>query len=895
MDFEWDIRPPRHGITTIGYLDDDDNNELFTKILEGISIAARHKGIHLVRFGYSTDYHSKPDEVNNLFSLIEKADLDGLIFLGWTPAASNQNKEKFLTRFHGLPLISIGSKHSDVPSVMVNGTDHIRLIVEHLIKKHHYRNIAYIPHFRPDDRPETWKKAMVENGLWHPDLEIDRFELSSTDYEDRARRFLDILMNERKVKLDAIVSCGVYDTEALMKELHKRHLRVPEDIALTGYSDSDFEQYSNPGITTIDYPWSDMGYQACITMIQLLETGSIPMLTIVPGREIYRESCGCTSDIILQSVAGPVKSIGKTMSEMTISEHEAILATLNKEYPFPNLNFSKLLDLLTEDLSSCNHHSFLEELTEQLNKCPINVWHSQIETLIYRFRSILMPWLITSPLQIESAENLFHNAQKLLFKKISTGRGFVNIYAKNIGQSMQETVQAIMTKHTYSDILTSLMDSLPKLDIPACHIIISRQKNAYNDLIHNNNIDSATNSELNHNVHMQREYLFAINETVRIHAKHQEMESLINTPLKDLFHHLFIDEGPGKIYQVHPIMNSGQWFGCAIFEAGPVDEEMYRALSMHLGAAFKTADMVSHMDVNYQKLADQAYQEGMSDVVSQVLHHIGNVFNSINASVQVLSEEVLKSPIQDLLKAEAMLLELVEDNAISMNAATAWSSTDPLNHRPIDHKLPKLLSFFRLLGLQGKNHHETVFMHLSRIEDKIHWIDDIITIQQTYVTGAKLAEPTHLLQIIEDALKVHSALFENKGISVSKAWHSSPKVMLHRSKFFHTMVFIIGSICKALSIDDAGKANLWLEVSESKNTCDIQIWGYGRDLHLVAPETDSFDENENSNFWIQEIEACRKNMEDMKVTLSMKYDDELSKLMCELHLLTYDNELENMI
>jgi len=43
------------------------------------------------------------------------------------------------------------------------------------------------------------------------------------------------------------------------------------------------------------------------------------------------------------------------------------------------------------------------------------------------------------------------------------------------------------------------------------------------------------------------------------------------------------------------------------------------------------------------------------------------------------------------------------------------------------------------------------------------------------------------------------------------------------------------------------------------------------------------------------IEACRKNMEDMKVTLSMKYDDELSKLMCELHLLTYDNELENMI
>lgn len=102
-------------------------------------------------------------------------------------------------------------------------------------------------------------------------------------------------IRERKVLLKEIDGiCALADILAAgaIKALSDLELRIPENIALTGYDDMEYASYLSPGLTTIHQPKEQMAKDVCEYIMDCLTSGSRPVTTrrYVPF-VVFRESC----------------------------------------------------------------------------------------------------------------------------------------------------------------------------------------------------------------------------------------------------------------------------------------------------------------------------------------------------------------------------------------------------------------------------------------------------------------------------------------------------------------------------------------------------------------------------------------------------------------------------
>lgn len=820
----------------IGYLDDDDFSDLFTQILDGIVEAARSLSVNIIRFGYTTHKEKAEEHYKKLYSLIKEANLDGLIFLAWTHAGPMYFRDSFLEAFAGMPLIAVGNQPEGIPSVLSNGNSSIREITLHLIQTHQYEKIAYMPPERPDDRIASWREALVENGLYLEELEIRDEEWKVSGSVARAKRFLEILLDERGISIDAIVSSGHHETEILMEELSKRQLRVPLDIALTSYDDGEYERYSTPGITTVYYPWTEMGSNACRLLVNWLQTGNVPIETAISTRVMYRESCGCKSDFVASATSGPVLRPEK--GRFTEELRGRIISVLEEAYPYPSFDFEIMLDSFIIDvtmakqknkLSNSNVNSesslFLETLVGQFERASDSVKRARLEALVLKFRKAVMPWLASDVKALLAAGELFRSAQSFLLNGIAQARGHAAILEKNRAQAMQEVSQGIMTAKTIRELTDTIMVNFPKLGIDFCGLALFP--------------DYGTNP------------LFAgakmllLSESILLDIKKQEMETLNGQTPNDFFNCLYSSYNRKHLLQVHPLEYLGTWLGYAVFEPGPEDEQTYRALARHLESALKNVSKAEKIRKNSQQILDRAYEDGMADVVSLVICHTGNVFNSVNASVQVLIDSLKKIPIEDLLRAEELLEEYLENkHAINDSHIKLSYESDSAYFNP--ERLSRLSKLFLLLGRRAEQGNKNILAHIERILEKIRWMDDSIIVQQSYEEKAEDLEVVYLSDVLEDALRVHSRALTRGKVSIVRPAQRYSRVEVSRGKLLLVLIFLLEKMISAIEDSMVSGKSLRISISNSNNCCSLRLSGKGADIRKVFTRKSHSIENKPS-------------------------------------------------
>ncbi|MFO7658565.1 MAG: LacI family DNA-binding transcriptional regulator [Bacteroidales bacterium] len=268
----------------LGVLIPDIQNPFYVEVLRGIEDVAYENKYALIVCNFSQD---EKKEMLYLDILISES-VDGLIA---APTHENDQKVIHIVK-SGLPIVCVdrGLLGVDVDLVVVENRNGAYSAVDYLAKKG-YKRIAFIsglPQLPSSRQRESgYKDALVDNGL--------AFDPSLVKYGD-SRHESGVRLSEELLNLetpaDAIFTGNNLITLGALETIHKRGLKIPDEVAIVGFDDMYWSISLNPPLTAVRQPAYEIGKRAAELLIQRITDPSRPTVSMTLKTELMiRSSC----------------------------------------------------------------------------------------------------------------------------------------------------------------------------------------------------------------------------------------------------------------------------------------------------------------------------------------------------------------------------------------------------------------------------------------------------------------------------------------------------------------------------------------------------------------------------------------------------------------------------
>ncbi len=272
---------------TIGVIVPLINRHFFSSVISGIEYIAYEQGF-TVAISQSNDNFEKENKIaQTLFA----NRVDGLIISIGMETKTTEHLKLFSDR--KIPLVFFDRAVDDIEAhkIICDDFGGGYRATQHLINMGRKR-IAHIGgplNLRIyQTRQDGYYKAMEDAGL-----EVDKSAIlnNSLTRENGTEAIKKLLNNKNRP--DAIFCCN--DTTALSASIYlkEKGIKVPEDIALVGFSNEPFSEVVTPSISTIKQPGFEMGQIAAELIIEQInnKTGDTKFKTItMPTELIIRNS-----------------------------------------------------------------------------------------------------------------------------------------------------------------------------------------------------------------------------------------------------------------------------------------------------------------------------------------------------------------------------------------------------------------------------------------------------------------------------------------------------------------------------------------------------------------------------------------------------------------------------
>lgn len=231
--------------------------------------------------------HGRPEAVQLVVDLASR--VDGLVLMGRTvpdPVIEQLADER-------LPIVLLARPATEaVDTVRAENVASAVALTEHLIDHGHER-ITFLgdPPSSPDaaERWAGFAEAHRRRGR-APD------PLLSAAFRERAGYLAALEALTARPRPSALMCANDEIALGSYGAARQLGLRVPDDVAITGWDDIPIARFTAPSLTTVRQPLRELGAEAARLLTERIRGDrSVPHHVVLPTHPVWRSSCGCVN------------------------------------------------------------------------------------------------------------------------------------------------------------------------------------------------------------------------------------------------------------------------------------------------------------------------------------------------------------------------------------------------------------------------------------------------------------------------------------------------------------------------------------------------------------------------------------------------------------------------
>jgi LacI family transcriptional regulator len=254
----------------IGMIQGDANAHVVGAFQKGIAEACNDLGYELVVHPISIE---DPELVQNIRDFVRRSRVDGVIIL--SPASEKHLLPNAL-RYLGIPAVAFAARElPGYPAMLVVNERQATMEVARHFHDLGHRRIGLVTgptsRLSSTERTAGFVQVLADHGvLIDPDLVYEG------DYSFESGLHAAEKLLGAQTPPSAIFACNDNMAAAIVKIATSRGLRIPEDLAIAGFDDSDVASMISPSLTTVRRPSEQMGARATELLIKMI-LGEMPM------------------------------------------------------------------------------------------------------------------------------------------------------------------------------------------------------------------------------------------------------------------------------------------------------------------------------------------------------------------------------------------------------------------------------------------------------------------------------------------------------------------------------------------------------------------------------------------------------------------------------------------
>ncbi|HBL30787.1 MAG TPA: LacI family transcriptional regulator [Acidobacteria bacterium] len=270
---------------TVGVLLPDLYGEFFSEVIRGVDLAARHDGYHIL----VSSSHSDRSEVEAVLRAL-RGRIDGLVVM--SPEADARVLEANLPETLPIVLLNCRVEGTAFDSINIDNEGGARAMVRHLAGLGHIR-IAHVKGAPANndalERLLGYREEM--RTLLHEDTEA--LEIAGDFNEESGYRAGKALLR-MDPRPTAVFAANDAMALGVLSALQEAGLRVPEEMAVTGFDDIPIARYLTPPLTTVRLDIADLGGLAVRRLLEAIAEGEDRERRheTLPTTLVVRGSCG---------------------------------------------------------------------------------------------------------------------------------------------------------------------------------------------------------------------------------------------------------------------------------------------------------------------------------------------------------------------------------------------------------------------------------------------------------------------------------------------------------------------------------------------------------------------------------------------------------------------------